>query len=254
MPKRYRTKISKEEFDNGIIPVNHILVKMDCASAEGLTTKAGITVGFLEDDTFKNPDGNVESHTADLAQVYGTVYKIPQKLYFNLDDEGGMPWDCDMELQEGDIVWFDIIEAKNAVEIECEGIIYRFIPYMSCFVAKRNRWLSKFGNEKIVDVILLNGFVLCSPVKLKSTSSLDITSQDKIDITKGIIAFCGHPVKRYFREQYCDIPDLRVGDLVQFEKRTPLIYLERKGYLAHFDGDNLYWVVQGRRIAMVLNR
>lgn len=241
MPKRYRTRISREELDDSIIPVNHVLVEMQY-SAVGAKTKSGIIYGFDVDEQYQGED----AHAADCAEVWGIVVKVPQKLYFNPDDENNsMPWDCEMELQEGDRVWFSALESKNSVELECEGKVYKSIPYMDCFVAIR---------DMSGKVIMLNSYVLCTPLKKESLSSLDTISKDKIDMTKGIIAFCGNPVKRYLREQYCDLPDLREGDMVQFDAKTPLYYLERKGYTATFDGDNLYWVVQRRRIVMILNR
>lgn len=253
MPKRYRNKITKEELERGIIPFNHILVEMPRPSAEGMTSKSGIIVGFLEDDTFAEGD---DSHTANMAQVYGIVYRCPDRLYFNKDDESGMSWDCDMELQEGDMVWFSILESKNSAEIECEDKIYKLIPYQDCYVAKREIWVDKWSvpQKKKTIVIPLNGYVLCSPVMLNPLSSFDTISEDIIDPTKGKIAYIGNPVRKYMRENYSHIDDLRVGDVVMFEAKTPICWLERKAYMAQFNGNNLYITVQRRRIVMTLNR
>jgi hypothetical protein len=71
-------------------------------------------------------------------------------------------------------------------------------------------------------------------------------------MTRGIIAYLGEPVLRYIRPQYCDIPNLKVGDEVLFEPRAPLFLLERLKETAVLDG-NLYWVTQRRRIIFVSN-
>jgi hypothetical protein len=259
MAKIYREKIAKEELASARIPVNHVLVRMT-HTAEGIKSKGGIIVGFRTDETFEGDD----SHTADLAEVYGQVYKVPERLFFDPEDEQGMPWECDMELQVGDTVWFSALESKNSVEIECEGQVFKSIPYQDCFVAKRfiasaysevlNSRQTLWTNDRYWEVVCLNGYLLCSPVCNKNVSYLDVTSTDTIDKTQAKVVFMGNQVKRYMRDAYNDIPDIRVGDLVQLEPKTPLVWLERKAMIATFDGNNLYYVIQRRRVSLILER
>lgn len=233
-----RMKISKEELDKGTIPVNQILIRMTYSS-EGRKTKSGIIVGFETDTQFVDDTG----HAADLAEVSGIVYKLPEQLYFNENDESGMNWDCDIDLQVGDEVWFSQFESKNSTEVECEDIVYKFIPYADCFVAKRDK-----------KIFTLNGYVLCEPIYQEQISTLDPLSKDKIDMTRGIVRYLGKPNRQYLRPQYVDMIDLKEGDLVQFEANTPLFLLERNRYLSLFNDNKLYWVVQRRRIALILKR
>jgi hypothetical protein len=242
-------------------------------TAEGKKTKGGIVVGHDEDITFYSEDeskGN--SHEADLAQVCARVYKLPQKLYYNKEDQqNSMPWDCDMELQIGDMVWFSVLESRNAVTVVCEGKGYKILPYRDCYCLKRSIlvkseiWYPKdneglylpnlsqrqdFYEEK---VIMLNGFVLLEPIFLKNISPLAIENGE-IDITRGIIRYAGKPNREYVQEQYFDFPVLENGDLVLFSPKTTPILLERNKYLAQFDGEKPYFVVQRRRISMILSK
>jgi len=150
-------------------------------------------------------DDETTTHAADLAEVYGRVYKLPEKLTYT-EDGLGMQWDCDMELQVGDLVWFNTIESKNAVEIVCEDKLYKLIPYQDCYCAKRKQQLWKTisplefalhykGNdpEKVLkieleQVIMLNGYVLCEPTYVQTDSPLAIEDK-KEDKTRGIIRF-----------------------------------------------------------------
>lgn len=256
MSKRYLEKITKEQLASARIPINHILVEMR-HSVEGIKSKGGIIVGFRTDETFEG----TESHAGDLTEVYGEVYKVPERLFFDLEDEQGMPWECDMELQVGDTVWFSALESKNSIGVECEGITYLSIPYQDCFVAKRitfQTWglgvVFEGGIQEVTTVIPLNGYILCSPVYKDAISSLDVTSADAMDTTRGKVAFIGKPVSRYMRDVYTDIPDLQVGDVVQLEAKTPIVWLERKAMIATFDGDNLYFILQRRRISLIIER
>ncbi len=217
MPKRYRQEITRKELDSSFIPANHILVEMPLRSDEEQRTRAGIITGFRSDETFEHGE-----HAADTAQVYGKVVRVPER--------------------------------KNADEIECESKVYKSIPYQDCYCAKREIWVDKWTQKKETIVIMLNGFILCEPVYLENVSALDVISQDKIDKSRGIVRFIGEPVKRYIREQYTDIADIQVGDLVQFDPQSPLYYLERNKFTSVFNDDKLYFVVQRRRISLILKR
>jgi len=268
MPKRPQIELTKKELERAEIPMNHVLVKVTFR-AEGAKTKGGIVIGFNEDVNYAEDDS---FWSADLAEIRGEVVKVPQKLYFNPDDPKSMDWECDMELRVGDRVWYSVLEAKNSVQLLCDGILYKSVPYTDCYVAKRKiddltdcpamkgLDISKIGktitSEELLqlETICLNGYVLCSPVYFDKISPLDAISDTQIDMTRGKVAFIGKPVKTYKNASYSHIDDLRAGDEVLFEKNCPLYYLERNKSLACFDGDNQYWVVAHRRIAMILNR
>lgn len=83
---------------------------------------------------------------------------------------------------------------------------------------------------------------------------MDFLSEDEIDKTRGIVKFVGSAPSEYLRDAYSHIEDIREGDEVLFDSKTPLFYMERTKPLATFNGDELYWVVPRRRISMILNR
>ena len=238
-----RIELTKEEFDRGIMPFpnNHVLVKT-IYSSEGAKTKGGVIVGFNTDTVYAEGDN---SWAADMQEVSGIVERVPEKLYFNddKDDINSMEWECDMELKKGDEVWYGLIEATNSYEILCEGNLYKLIPYADIYVAKRDK-----------EVIPLNGYILMQTTHRTKISELDYLSEDKVDNTKGIVKFVGKPNKRYRDEAYADFVDLRKDDIVVVSPRTPFLFLERKSYMARFDGDNLYVVMPRRKILSVLNR
>ncbi len=264
MPTRPRIQLSKEELLRAEIPVNHVLVEMQYKS-EDLKTLAGIHVGFNSELTYAADENDTSSHVADVAETWGIVSKTPQRLFFDKTDPLSMDWECDMELEVGDKVWFSILESKNAYEVECDGKIYRSIPYMDCYVAKRYGRTPNYGIEQTTGarvfmsmtefefIIPLNGYVLCSPCFMPKLSHLDAVSEDITDKTRGTIAFIGNAPQSYIRDQYNHIEELSVGDEVLFAPKTPLFYLERLKETACFNNGEMYWVVARRRIVMKLN-
>jgi co-chaperonin GroES (HSP10) len=239
MSKLTIIELSREHLDAGQIPSNYVLVETN-DSVYGAKTKNGIIVGFDEDITYADAENpNNENHAADLCVPYGTVYKVPSGLYYNEDDKNSMDWETEMELQVGDMVWYGIMESYNATTILCEGKLYKFISYADCSVAKR-------GDK----VIVLNGMVLIQPLKKQKLSELDVLSEQELDLTRGKVCFIGQPNKRYKQPSYVDHEELNVGDEVIFAPKAYPTLLERKKFMATFDGDELYYCVPRRKIAL----
>lgn len=258
--ERHRIKLSQEEFDKGKIPSNHIAVELLRLEKDAVT-KGGIYAGFLEDVTWEK-DG--ESHPADIAAVIGRVVKLPDKLYYNEEDiHNSFPWDTDIDLEIGDLVWFNFIESLNTNEIQIDynqsGIkhtkIVRFIPYQDCYAAKRvTHATSLVINEDttFTKTIMLNGYVLLEPIPLPRLSKLDHISQDKVYTDRGIVAYVGKPNRAYVNKNYSDNPDIEVGQTAYLMPGYTPFLLERQSSLAHFNGDKLYYCVQNRRIALAV--
>jgi hypothetical protein len=171
------------------------------------------------------------------------VAKVPEKLYFNPEDPKSSDYETEMELEVNNIVWFSILESANALEILVEDKLYKVMPYSDIYCVKR-------GDE----VIVLNGLCLCQTVTHKKISELDFISESRIDMSKCVVKFIGKPNKRYKNENYVDHQDLKVDDLVLLQPRTPIQFLERKVWMAKFNGDELYIIVPRRKIVAVLNR
>ena len=241
--ERHRIKLSQEEFDKGKIPSNHIAVELLRLEKDAVT-KGGIYAGFLEDVTWQE-DG--ESHPADVAAIVGRVVKLPDKLYYNEEDiHNSFPWDTDIDLEIGDLAWWNFIETLNTNEIQIGNRVIRFIPYQDVYAAKRK---DKF----LVDqVIMLNGYVLLEPIPLARMSELDHLSQDKVYNDRGIVRYIGKPNRAYVNKNYSDNPDIEVGQTAYLMPGYTPFLLERTSSLANFNGDKLFYCVQNRRIALAV--
>jgi hypothetical protein len=168
--------------------------------------------------------------------------KLPKELYFNLEDERSMPWKCDMPDILGWRVYTNPIESQNAVTLVCEGKCYKIIPFYDLYLAKKGD-----------DVIMLNGNVLCTEIKRQALSSLDVTSEDKYEPDRAIVAFLGQPNECYQNPTYVEFTgELNVGDTILFDRKYRKIYLERLTYASKFSSTQLYLVVPRRRIACKL--
>jgi len=254
MAETTQIELTREQLDNGVLTdkCNHVIVEIPY-STEGATTKGGILIGFNRDVNYSEGD---DSHPADLQEVWGIVYRCPQKLYYDDNDNDSMQWETEMELQVNDTVFFGIMESANAHEVLCEGRVYKILPYADMYVAKRtlcSETTSRIGS-KLTHVIPLNGYVLCQPIPLKKVSELDVTSEDKIDKEKVVVRYVGKPNARYRTKSYHDFQNLQAGDIVLLERNTPFQYLERKDYMATFNGNELYLVVPRRKIVACLNK
>ena len=237
--EKHRIKLSQEEFDKGRIPSNHIAVELLRLEKDAVT-KGGIYAGFLDDVTWEK-DG--ESHPADVASICGRVVKLPDKLYYNEDDPfNSMPWDTEIQLELGDLVWFNFIESLNTNEIQIGERVLRFLPYQDIYACKRkNKWL-------VDQVIMLNGYVLLEPIPLPRLSELDYISQDKVYTDRGIVAYVGNHNRAYVNKNYYDNTDIEVGQTAYLMPGYTPFLLERMGSLASFNEDKLYYCVQRRRI------
>ena len=235
-------RITESEFNRGTAPNigNHVIVEV-FFSVEGFETKSGVIVGFNTDAIYAE---GVESHAADLTEVYGRVVRTPKKLAYSRKDPNGMSWKTDVEIEEGDYVWFNFFISRNCSEIIVGERLLKAIPYEDLFVARKG---SMTG-----EIVPLNGYCLLEPIPLEALSKFDVLSADKIDETKAIVKYMGTPIQEYQTPMNGDMQDVRVGDIAHFIKGFKPYMLERKKYLAAFDGDTQYWVTQRRRLSLVL--
>jgi hypothetical protein len=153
-----------------------------------------------------------------------------------------MPWDTEIQLELGDLVWFNFIESLNTNEIQIGERVLRFLPYQDIYACKRkNKWL-------VDQVIMLNGYVLLEPIPLPRLSELDYISQDKVYTDRGIVAYVGNHNRAYVNKNYYDNTDIEVGQTAYLMPGYTPFLLERMGSLASFNEDKLYYCVQRRRI------
>ena len=109
---------------------NSVLVRIDDRHDE-------ITYGTLTlklDTSFE-----VGKHAANK----GVVIKVLEKYIYSekpLLNTGG--WDTDIEVEEGDLVWFDYLAGIECNQVECKGKLYYILPYHTLYVAKRKKRIS----------------------------------------------------------------------------------------------------------------
>jgi len=249
--ERTRIKLSQEEFAKAKILNNYVAVELLRVEKDA-KTHAGIYMGYLEDTTWEDDS---ETHPADIASVIGRVVKLPPKLYYNPNDKSNsLPWDTDMELEIGDLVWFNFIESLNANEVDVDGKIIRIIPFQDLYVAKREdfnaNWHKEYREDayKTYETICLNGYVILEQVPLPKISELDVVSEQKVYDDRGIVRYSGKPNRAYVDPRYSDNIEIQEGSLAYFRPGYQPFLLERRAYFAVFQGDKLFYCAQRRRL------
>lgn len=198
------------------------------------------------------------------APVVGVVAAVPSQLYFK---KGKMPhnsldWETEMELEVGDIVNYHFLDIRTAIEqddyVLCDGKIYYPIRYDRIFCAKRklpkgNITITAGGNfvtgdDGIYKVVMLNGYILASPVEKKIETQLMIpdSMKGKHDARYGIVRFSGSCNKRYRNFYPPDDPRIENGMLIILDHVCD-IKLEYDLH-ASFDGSATYFRVERRNI------
>jgi hypothetical protein len=240
---RSKTKIPKTHIGNWRIPSESNIVIIEITEAtKDKVTKSGIHIGFSDDVVYAEGD---ESHEADVAEVWGYVAGLPSKLYFNRKDVTSMPWDTEMELRIGDMVWFNYFASVNCDELVCGDRRFYAISYQDLYVAKRKD-----------EIIPLNGYCLCEPVRIDYESDLAEGVVEHYEKNKVVVRHLGQPNKRYFtgggRQTYHnDIIDVKEGDTVLLRKNYPLNKIERLDAISTFS-DKTYYAIQRRFMEIVL--
>ena len=234
-----KIRLSKEEFDHGRIAYASNLVMVEVDKGE-LRSAGGVVLGFSDDIQYAEGKDN---HIANVAKTHGRIVKLPANLCFEENNPNRSAWRTQIEVEIGDEVWYSPLSATNCAEVFVEDKVYKMIRYGDLFVAKRKG-----------DVICLNGYCVVEKVYKKSLGSLDSTSEQSIDESRGIIRHMGRPNTEYFNPKYTDDIDINVGDEVLFTKDNYPIPLEIFKYNSTFDNSGKqYWVCQRRFMAYVLS-
>lgn len=210
---------------------NMVLIKVPDFKKERVT-KSGILLDVNPDvQYFDQGEG---SHMADLARVIGVVEKIPPAL---LPDGDILSWHTPMDLNVGDTVWFDYMDGMNSTSFVIGDDEYRLIPYSSCYIAYRESQIGK--------PICLNGYILFEDVMQPKDKLEHI---DKVDPLKGKIYAIGDPVEHTLAYWTEDI-EVEEGDIVEFRKKFPKVYVERQLYFQQLDRK----LFRGQRKDIVFN-
>lgn len=156
-----------------------------------------------------------------------------------------MPWETNIELEIGDVVWHTFMEVDTMIDILVDDEpdeLYKLIRYDDIYLAKR-------GDE----LIPLNGYCLCEEIKKEQSSNIEVISvvddmtanPHGVDMTRGKIAYIGRPNKKYrigLTEADLDGEDIiEVGDIIIKRRSDHHIRLEED---IHNKLDKMYFIIQ----------
>jgi co-chaperonin GroES (HSP10) len=190
-----RQKIELKELGNKPMINNKVLVKVDFVPEDG--TKFGSII--LAGGEWDEP-GRVAR--------YGTVVKAPKKLIGQWETmfEGAMGWKTQVEIEEGDVVFFGKMEGANAPVIKCGNDIYFVVNYSELILRARNG-----------EIYPLNGNVVVEPVVDNvRVEGLILDFGDFQNKRLGKVLYTGRKNDMYHNSLMVDA-DVSVGDVVVFE-------------------------------------
>ena len=160
----------------------------------------------------------------------GIVEKVCDKLYSGKYD--GMEWDTEIEVQEGDEVYFTWMALDDAIRkgtyFTCKGKSKAEMQsgYVPCSYAD----LTLAIRDK--DIIMLNGYVLVEPLTKEEFEEKFLqvkTSELVIGMIRrqsmpgwGRVVACGTPNRGYQNIMYNDDSDVSQGDIVLFKKESDI--------------------------------
>lgn len=223
-------------------------------------------------DTVKFLDGELKLdtvfHPEDHISVDGIIHAIPDRLYFNRNDQWHSdPWLTDIEVRPGDQVFMDYFavlmalgrKANRAAEHPDEkyfedgdGGLYVFIKYTDLYFVYEK-------NTEESTIRLLNGYVLISPIiKEVKTQSIILPKHLKKRNAGdwGLVEFVGGMNRDYSdntdkRTWKTDNIDVQPGDVILYRKMSR----QKVENSLHKKIDVLqkdYYLIQRHRIRLVL--
>ena len=169
MPELYKYKATKEQVDNIDMVRNSskVLVRIEERNEEK-KTKSGIWMVSPTD---------MDWDKARHYDRYGIVHRVPPNLRYD-NTPFSMSWKTNIQIREGDQVWFDYMNSANCIAYECDdGNEYKILDYENLYILRR-------GDEEIP----LNGYCMFSDYVVKTGSKLDITD-GKVDPRYGIVEY-----------------------------------------------------------------
>lgn len=175
---------------------NRVLVKIDVVPEDGYKLKSGVIIG-----------GSDWNEGARVAR-YGTVVKVPKRLIWRKQKafDATMEWLTDIEIQEGDVVFFGKIISANAPAIRVGEDLYYLIPYGELIMRVRNK-----------EIYPLNGYAIVEKVTEKMRrNGLVLDFGDFHNKRVGVVRYVGMKNAAYYGTDAVDA-DVEVGDKVVFE-------------------------------------
>lgn len=197
-------KITMDELSSMVIPHGSNLVIVHIPHKNKDTrTKSGIYVV-----------GDMDYKPQDHAERWGFVYRVCDRLSYGVGVKNTMPWKTEVEISEGDKVWFDMREALYATTYDVDGEWYKVFRYEFLHVA-----IKPSG-----EVVPLNGYVLFEEYEHRPDSAILLSTN--VDTRFAIARYIGEPNESYIIGLYSDDILIEEGDHVLFEAGTSCFPLE----------------------------
>jgi len=212
------------EFEDIQMLNGYVLIEVDL----NLTTESGLVIPFAGSLT--------ESYDREGHCVRrGSVKSFSNECMYNRDNNQSL-WKNEVEIEVGDEVYFDYIASIDSVKILNNNKLYYVLPYYSLYIAKRkiDAWKT--------DIIMLNGYVLCSEIDNYTGFFTTIHKDKRNPIVE--VKYIGSKNEEYLDGEGYDV-DIKVGDNVEVFHYT-MIKLEDDSHLS-FNGQEKYYVIQRRR-------
>ena len=177
----------------------------------------------------------------------GVVVKVPDKfVYSKTPNINTSDWDTDIEVEEGDLVYFDYLSGIECNKIEHEDKLYYILPYHTLYISKREVY-DKLNITK-TEIIPLNGYVLLEPI-IKEEGYKDFKFERE-QAKYATVAYSGSCNKKYRNKQYYDDSDIRAGEKVIYGKVSGL-FLEQEEY-SSLNGNKRYRIIQRRFLTGII--
>lgn len=176
----------------------------------------------------------------------GIVRAVPDSLYFTKKpgSHATMPWLTDMELQVGDMVYYDYLTAMNAKN-PTSSTQFR-VNGFDCIWMKYNQIYCAVREEEIVPV---NGYCLVEPLKTMRSDMFDFSIMDNDhDQSVGVLRHVGSLIRWYRYHKHADSAEYKPGQIVLMKKVND-IPLESK----YHESIDRFWRVQRRNILGVVD-
>jgi hypothetical protein len=254
---------------------NYLLVKPEFKNVKR-ETKSGL---LITTDSYKEQVDHVDR--------IGTIEKLPEKLFFNnskkwattygipnrrekidpktnkyprhdinhkvhINDKGSLRWRVESnEMEVGDLVLFDYMEAINAPYIIINGEKHLLIRYDDCYAIKRKitddrqyKYVITDENERYA-IIPINGYLICEEVPRERESELEMVLEKDIDPRYLKVKYISKIIEEYFEGKSDFLDEINEGDILIKEHANIHTKLEYY-YHANFFGEQKEFVFMQR--------
>ena len=123
---------------------------------------------------------------AEHTERRGMVVKTVKTIQPGQNGIETMMHDTDVEIREGDEVYFNYLDNINSFIYKCKDEIYKLIPYSSIILAKRKD-----------EVVMCNGYLLLESVTKEKPSNVYIPKEE--EYREGIVKHAGSLNKMYYQ-------------------------------------------------------